>query len=80
VAVGATRPLFTSAAGQLLLAYQDEKWQSRYLRTVKRKPRTIVDIAQLRKKLDLIRITGLSISISEAVEGGYRRGSAHLWC
>ncbi len=72
VAAGATRPLFTSAAGQLLLTYQDEKWQDRYLRTVKLKPltkRTIVDMSQLRRKLDLIRKTGLSISISEAVEG-----------
>lgn len=72
VAAGASRPLFTSAAGQLLLAYQDEKWRDRYLRTVKLKPltkRTIVDVSQLRKKLDLIRKTGLSISISEAIEG-----------
>jgi len=72
VAAGASRPLFTSAAGQLLLAYQDEKWRDRYLRTVKLNPltkRTIVDVSQLRKKLDLIRRTGLSISISEAIEG-----------
>jgi DNA-binding IclR family transcriptional regulator len=72
VSVGATRPLYISAGGQLLLAYQEEKWLDRYLRTIKLKPftkRTITDVVQLRKKLDLIRKTGLSISISEAIDG-----------
>lgn len=71
VAAGTARPLYTSAAGQLLLAYQNEKWRDRYLRKVKLKPmtkRTIVDMSLLRKKLDTIRKTGLSVSISEAIE------------
>lgn len=72
VPAGTTRPLFTSAAGQLLLAYQSEKWRNQYLRKVKLKPltiRTITNMEELRKKLDTIVETGLSISISEAVEG-----------
>lgn len=71
VAAGTARPLYTSAAGQLLLAYQNEKWRDRYLRKVKLKPmtkRTIVDVSLLRRKLDTIRKTGLSVSISEAIE------------
>ena len=72
VAAGTARPLYTSAAGQLLLAYEDEKWRGRYLRSVKLKPltpRTVTDLAKLKKKLATIRETGLSVSISEAVEG-----------
>lgn len=69
---GTTRPLYTSAAGQLLLAYQDEAWRDQYLRRVKLKPltaRTVTSVEQLRRKLTSIRKTGLSVSVSEAVEG-----------
>lgn len=69
---GTARPLYTSAAGQLLLAYQDEKWCEQYLKRVKLKPltaRTITNIEQLRKKLNSIKRTGLCVSVSEAVEG-----------
>ena len=72
VASGTARPLYTSAAGQLLLAYQDEKWRDQYLKRVKLKAltaRTVTNIEQLRKKLNSIRRTGLSISVSEAIEG-----------
>ncbi|MEZ5901653.1 MAG: IclR family transcriptional regulator [Hyphomicrobiaceae bacterium] len=69
---GTARPLYTSAAGQLLLAYQDEKWREQYLKRVRLKPltaRTVTNIEQLRKKLNSIKRTGLSVSVSEAVEG-----------
>lgn len=72
VAAGASRPLFTSAAGQLLLAFQDEKWRHRYLQTAKLKALTkqsITDQGLLRKKLLSIRNAGISISVSEAVDG-----------
>ncbi|MBV8512294.1 MAG: IclR family transcriptional regulator [Xanthobacteraceae bacterium] len=72
VSSGTARPLYTSAAGQLLLAYQDEKWCEQYLKRVKLKPltaRTVTNIEQLRKKLNSIKRTGLSVSVSEAVEG-----------
>jgi DNA-binding IclR family transcriptional regulator len=68
---GTSRPLYTSAAGQLLLAYQDEKWREQYLKRVKLKPltgRTVTSIEQLRKKLHSISQEGLSISVSEAIE------------
>lgn len=69
---GTARPLYTSAAGQLLLAYQDEKWRDQYLKRVKLKPltaRTVTNVEQLRKKLNSIKQTGLCVSVSEAVEG-----------
>ncbi|WP_296739805.1 IclR family transcriptional regulator [Mesorhizobium sp.] len=69
---GTSRPLYTSAAGQLLLAFQDDKWRDQYLRRVKLSPltaRTLTKVEQLRKKLNAIRQTGLSVSVSEAVEG-----------
>jgi DNA-binding IclR family transcriptional regulator len=70
--VGSPRPLYCSAAGRLLLAYEDEQWRDLYLRTVQLKPmteRTLTNRAELRKELDKIRKTGLAISIGEAVPG-----------
>ncbi|OKO83104.1 hypothetical protein AC630_12220 [Bradyrhizobium sp. AS23.2] len=72
VPAGVKRPLYTSAAGQLLLAYRDEAWQDDYLKSVPLKPltsETITDPIVLRKKLRKIRADGVSISVSEAVEG-----------
>lgn len=72
VPAGVTRPLYTSAAGQLLLAYQDEKWRERYLKATKLRPlteRTITDVKVLRRKLETIRNGGVSLSVSEAVDG-----------
>lgn len=72
VPAGAVRPLYTSSAGQLLLALQDESWREQYLRRVKIKPitpRTITSTEQLRKRLDSIERTHLCVSVSEAVDG-----------
>jgi DNA-binding IclR family transcriptional regulator len=66
------RPLYCSAAGLLLLAYQDEEWRKRYLAHVKLKPltpHTVVDPKRLRRNLAEIHRRGYSISISEAVMG-----------
>lgn len=72
VSAGVSRPLYTSAAGQLILAYKDEAWREDYLQRVALRPltdETIVDPAVLRKKLAKIRADGVSVSISEAVDG-----------
>lgn len=72
VPAGVRRPLYTSAVGQLLLAYKDEAWQEQYLSRVPLKPltgQTITDPIVLRKKLRKIKADGVSISISEAVDG-----------
>ena len=70
--LGSPRPLYCSAAGRLLLAYSDDEWRERYVRTVQLKAvteRTVTDRAALRKELEKIRKTGLAISIGEAVPG-----------
>ena len=70
--VGAPRPLYCSAAGRLLLAFEDDAWKERYLRTAKLKrvtERTLTSRLALRKELDRIRKTGLAESIGEAVPG-----------
>lgn len=70
--LGAPRPLHCTAPGRLLLAYQDEKVQEHYLRTVKLKAmtwRTVTDRTTLKKQLKEIRESGISISISELSEG-----------
>jgi IclR family transcriptional regulator, acetate operon repressor len=67
VPIGTTRPLFMSAAGRLLLAYQNEGPRDEYLRRVS--TRQIANDDQLRKKLNSIRRAGLSVSVSETVDG-----------
>jgi IclR family transcriptional regulator, acetate operon repressor len=70
--LGSPRPLYCSAAGRLLLAYEDEAWRERYVRSVQLKPvtdRTVTSRTQLRRELEHIRTTGLATSIGEAVPG-----------
>jgi IclR family transcriptional regulator, acetate operon repressor len=72
VPAGTTRPLYCSAAGQALLAFQPEAWREHYLLAVKLQkltPKTITDRASLRRRLDTIRAAGISVSLSEAVPG-----------
>lgn len=69
--VGTTRPLYCTAAGRVLLAYEDPAWVHEYLKTVpieRRTSRTITDRRLLRSKLAEIRDTGISISIGEMFE------------
>lgn len=68
---GVQRPLYCSAAGRVLLAFQSEAWQAEYIRSTALKPitqRTIGDRKALREELRRIRATGVSVSIGEAVD------------
>lgn len=70
--VGSARPLYCSAAGRLLLAYQNHEWRERYLHSVQLKPmtkRTVTSREALRKELDKIRKAGFATSVGEAVAG-----------
>ncbi len=69
---GTTRLLYASSAGQLLLAFQEEKWREQFLRNVRIKSltrQTITNVDELRRRLASIRRDGFSVSISEAVDG-----------
>lgn len=69
---GTVRPLYTSAAGRLLLAFQEDEFRERYLKSVKLKaltPLTSTDRNALKRELDAIRLAGVSISMGEAVVG-----------
>lgn len=72
IAAGLSRPLYTSAAGRLLLAYRDEPWRETYLRRVKIKaltPHTLTDRNAIRQELATIRRNGYAISLDEIVLG-----------
>jgi len=70
--IGERRPLYCSAIGKLLLAYLPLARRQEYLRTTRLKaftPQTPVTRAALRRALDEIRSTGLSVSVDEISEG-----------
>jgi IclR family acetate operon transcriptional repressor len=70
--VGSTRPLYCSSAGRLLLAFQEEAWRERYLRTIALKPmtpHTVTDRDVLRRQIEEIRRTGISVSQGEVIRG-----------
>lgn len=72
VPTGTTRPLYVSAGGLMLLAYQEPAWVDAYIRATRLEPltpRTITDPKQLRERLATIRREGLSISLGETVPG-----------
>lgn len=72
VPVGAMRPLYCSAAGLVLLAFQEEEWRERYLKTTHIKaltPDTVVSKVAIRANLERIRAEGVAVSIGEAVPG-----------
>ncbi len=72
VPTGTTRPLYVSAGGQMLLAYQDPGWADSYIRSTrleKLTQRTITDPEALRERLAAIRRDGFAISIGETVPG-----------
>ncbi len=72
VPVGTTRALYASAAGRVLLAFQDEAWRERYVKSVRLErltPRTVTDRDSLRRELQAIRESGIAVVIGEAVEG-----------
>jgi len=66
VPVGAVRPLYATAAGRVLLAFADKRWQDEYIATTKleaRTPRTISTQKGLREELERVRKTHISVSI-----------------
>lgn len=72
VPTGVTRPLYCSAAGRLLLAFQPESWRESYLQRVEFRaytPHTVTDRAKLRLILADIAKTGIAYSSDQAVEG-----------
>ncbi len=72
VPTGTTRPLYVSAGGLMLLAYQEPTWVDGYITGTRLEPltaRTITDPAQLRERLATIRREGFSISLGETVPG-----------
>src|SRR5262249_48373337 len=72
VPVGTTRPLYCSAAGRLLLAYRDDDWREAYVKMAQLErltPHTITDRAALRKTLQEVRRTGVSITLEESAVG-----------
>jgi DNA-binding IclR family transcriptional regulator len=72
VPTGTTRPLYVSAGGLMLLAYQEPAWIDAYIGSTQLEPltpRTITDARQLRERLAQIRREGFSISIGETVPG-----------
>jgi IclR family transcriptional regulator, acetate operon repressor len=72
VPIGERRPLYYSAIGKLLLAYLPPARRQEYLKTARLKafaPQTPVTPAALRRALDEIRSTGLSVSVDEVAQG-----------
>src|SRR5260370_5146173 len=72
VEVGSREPLYSSAAGRVLLAFQPAPWRARYLRRVKlvsRTPKTTRSKHKLRQKIEQIRRQQHSTSIEEEMEG-----------
>jgi DNA-binding IclR family transcriptional regulator len=70
--IGERRPLYCSAIGKLLLAYLPPARRQEYLKTTRLKaftPQTPVTRAALRRALDEIRSTGLSVSVDEIAPG-----------
>ena len=68
VPVGAARPLFSTAAGRVLLAFGDQDWVEDYLKTAKITaftPYTVTSRKALREELEKIRKTRISISMGE---------------
>ncbi|WP_085944629.1 IclR family transcriptional regulator [Ideonella sp. B508-1] len=73
IPVGTTRPIYSSTAGRLLLAFTDKAWRDQYVTTVAFKLKTAIPItrASLVRELDKIRSEGVSSSID-----GYSLGLA----
>jgi IclR family acetate operon transcriptional repressor len=68
VPIGGVRPLYSTAAGRVLLAYADEKFQEEYFRTVKMEqftPRTLSGRKAVKEELQRIRKTRISVSLGE---------------
>ena len=72
VPTGTSRPLYASAGGLMLLAYQDQAWIDAYIGSTPLEaltPRTTTDPNRLRERLAAIRREGFAISLGETVPG-----------
>jgi DNA-binding IclR family transcriptional regulator len=72
VPTGTTRPLYASAGGLMLLAYQEPAWIDAYLGATRLEPltpQTTTDPNRLRERLATIRREGFAISLGETVPG-----------
>jgi len=72
VPTGTSRPLYSSAGGLMLLAYQEPAWIDAYIRSTpldQLTPRTTTDPKELRERLAAIRREGFGISLGETVPG-----------
>ena len=72
VGAGAVRPLFVSAAGRVLLAFQEPQWIEAFLTGGPFKSPVngkVVGLGQLRKDLQEIRQQGCAVSLSQAIDG-----------
>jgi IclR family transcriptional regulator, acetate operon repressor len=72
VPTGTTRPLYVSAGGQMLLAYQEPAWIAAYIGATRLEaltPRTITDPDALHERLAAIRREGFAVSLGETVPG-----------
>ena len=70
--VGSREPLYSSAVGRVLLAFQPEGWREHYLRSVKlvaRTPKTIKSKRKLRHMIEDIRRRHQALSFEETIEG-----------
>lgn len=70
--IGTTRPIYASAAGKALLAFQDAAWRQKYLKSAKLKALTsepAADKSDLQRELDDIRKSGIATNVGRAVEG-----------
>lgn len=65
VPVGTTLPLYLTAAGNVLLAFQDQDWQENYVKTAKLEKLTenTPTRATLRRQLSAIREDGVAVSL-----------------
>jgi IclR family acetate operon transcriptional repressor len=69
---GTTRPLYVSAGGLMLLAFQPAEWIEAYLNSARLEaltPRTVTEPRLLRERLARIRRDGFAVSIGETVPG-----------
>ena len=70
--VGTTRPLYCTAAGHVLLAFGDKKFQTEYLRTAELEPRTLRTITTreaLRDELERVQQSGCAVTYDEMYQG-----------
>jgi IclR family transcriptional regulator, acetate operon repressor len=71
--IGDTRPLYCTAAGRVLLAFQPKEWRESYLRKAKftrLTEHTIVNRAEVKRRVEQARREFFSMSVEEATDGG----------